>query len=395
MGGAQKHMLHPYDNLDLSFGDWFEIASILYFGGDFDEKFDGINITWRYNSETKKIHIARNWGHARNNAPTLDDYEKEMQSHPAKAQMTAAINALRKLEPIIGYFDFSMFNCKWWFNMEYISPDNPQSIKYDHEALIIHNVTTLIESDEVSNKPYMKVLDGILDLDGITGLLQYAGINISHKSKVSLPKDYRKYYFEWIDSMHCILKVHGLGLKDTIKEYVYRCVVKESNIPWHKARKLADNVTGIEKHNITSIREGNTNEEIKRINHIGLSKNRLKTINRHMKPFKSLWDEFGAKRLEGISSSMVDNYESCIDRLQRCMEFNKHILKTKYYDTHRNVWDALQLDIARFENLDVAAVAIEGIVINYGGYKYKLTGAFPSINRICGAARYSLSLIHI
>ena len=233
MGGAQKHMLHPYDNLDLSFCEWFDIAGDLFFGGTYDEKIDGINVTWRFDTNTKKIRIARNWTQIRTGAPTLDEFEASMQDHPGRAQFIAAVNALKKLEPILSFFDLSHPENKvWWFNMEYVSPTDPQAIKYDHETLVIHNTTTLVEEP----KPHMQVLE-VMDLDGFTGLLQHTGLNILHRSFVTLTPSTGSYYFDWISKMQDIISQHGLGLKDTLREYIYRCVVKEANIEKTKLLK--------------------------------------------------------------------------------------------------------------------------------------------------------------
>ena len=48
--------------------------------------------------------------------------------------------------------------------------------------------------------------------------------------------------------------------------------------------------------------------------------------------------------------------------------------------------------VHRYEGLNVEPPLLEGIVISYLGNTYKLTGAFPSMNRICGAVRYPLGI---
>ena len=58
MGGAQKSMLHPYEDHDLTFAELFSFAKTFAQGGTFNEKMDGCNLTWRFRDDT--FYLARN-----------------------------------------------------------------------------------------------------------------------------------------------------------------------------------------------------------------------------------------------------------------------------------------------------------------------------------------------
>ena len=72
MGGAQKSMLHPYEDLDLTFRELFTMAKMFADGGSFREKVDGCNLTWRFDGEN--FLLARNWEHFRSNGQTVQNY---------------------------------------------------------------------------------------------------------------------------------------------------------------------------------------------------------------------------------------------------------------------------------------------------------------------------------
>ena len=69
MGGAQKSMLHPYEDLDTTFRELFSFAKTFAKGGTFKEKTDGCNLTWRFRDD--KFYLARNYEHFRNHQGML------------------------------------------------------------------------------------------------------------------------------------------------------------------------------------------------------------------------------------------------------------------------------------------------------------------------------------
>ena len=79
-------------------------------------------------------------------------------------------------------------------------------------------------------------------------------------------------------------------------------------------------------------------------------------------------------------------------RLEDLIRFNIIQAGEIHVKEHRNLWIELKDNLERFESLDVDCPVMEGIVVDYDDSKYKLTGAFPSMNRCCGTVRYALGI---
>ena len=97
MGGAQKSMLHPYEDLDLTFRELFTMAKMFAKGGIFKEKLDGCNLTWRLDKEGT-FFLSRNFTHFRQGGITIDAYRKYLVGHPAEAQFSRSLSRLEKLQ---------------------------------------------------------------------------------------------------------------------------------------------------------------------------------------------------------------------------------------------------------------------------------------------------------
>ena len=391
MGGAQKHMLHPYDDLDLTFGDWFRIAHDIYRGGSFCEKLDGCNLTWRFDGD--EFLVARNWKHFRSGGQRVSDYRKYLDGHPAEKQFTKALDNLEALRPhLIALEYYERLGDDVWVNMEIIDKDSPQMLRYDVDTFAIHNLCRFVDG----KRPHVVNIEhDYVPLERWAKILSLSGVNVIHRAMVSIP-EVSDYYWTWVDKMGHLLQDLGLGLGDTLRNYVFRKVVLElgeqTSASFDVITKLAENVAGIGKHKIKVLREGLSPSDLECVNKIALSANKQKTINRNLRLVKDLWLWFGAQRLEGISSTLVLDNNSCQSRIDQLIQWNILQCGDVFVETHRYLYDALCLQLDRFEALDVSPQTIEGFVIEHKGKLYKLTGAFQSLNRICGVARYQLGV---
>ena len=81
MGAVAKSMAHPYDNLELSFGDLKTIMSKIASGVmPMVEKFDGTNMHW-YISEDGSPRFARNFTHVKEGGKTLTQMKRILKNH--------------------------------------------------------------------------------------------------------------------------------------------------------------------------------------------------------------------------------------------------------------------------------------------------------------------------
>jgi len=389
MGGAQKHMLHPYDDLDITFSEWFQMAVKIHQGGLFEEKLDGCNLTWKWDQQSQQIILARNWGHFRHGGQTICDYRVYLKGHPAEIQFTKALDNLEKLTPYVKTLS-AFIPSGAWFNMEVIDKDSPQMLKYDYDTFAIHNFCKFV--DEPKNPHVQSIPQGDISLEAWASIFSLSGINVIHKSMIEVPQGGR-FYWQWMARMNTALENYDLGPNCTLREYCSKKaidILMSNGIDFVRASKLAENITGPSKWKIKEIRIGLTKKQVKFIDNMALSKNKIKTMNLLLENIKEWWLWFGAKRLEGLSSNLVISQEESEDRLGKLITWNEVLASVKYKYSHPQVWEALEPNLHKFRNLEVKPQILEGLVIMFGGKKYKLTGAFQSLNQICGAVRYQV-----
>ena len=186
------------------------------------------------------------------------------------------------------------------------------------------------------------------------------------------------------------MREYDLGLESTLQDYIYESIkdslMHEQLVP-EDAHALAENVAGRGKHDIRKIREGYHESQQSYINQIGLSSNRIKTINQVLAAIKNCWLSFAAKRLDGVVSSLITDTERAKERLDDIIEWNITIVNEKRLE-EPSIYNGFYEQLDKFCAMDVDPQIIEGFVFETDRYIVKLTGAFQSLNRITGTARY-------
>ena len=186
------------------------------------------------------------------------------------------------------------------------------------------------------------------------------------------------------------MQEYDLGLENTLEDYIYESVkdiLYPENISRRDTEMLAENVTGRGKHDIRKIREEYYEGTQELINKYCLSSNRLKTINGILAPIKSSWLSFGAKRLDGVVSSLITDADRSKERLDDIIEWNINVVNDNRLK-NPSIYNGFYEQLEKFCCMDVEPQIIEGFVFETDRYIVKLTGAFQSLNRITGTARY-------
>ena len=391
MGGAQKSMLHPYEDHDTTFGELFSIAKAFARGGTFKEKMDGCNLTWRYRDD--KFFLARNYEHFRRGGQSIEDYRTYLKGHPAEDQFSRALDRLERMRNVIkatGFFDD--YDNGVWVNMEVIDKKAPQMLRYDIDCFVIHNLCRFVEKP----KPHTEVVEPTsMNLNRFSNILMLSGIRVMHAPTVTIPKMPFNHFYHFRSYVSCLMREYDLGLENTLGDYIFAHVkdnMLEEQLSEEDACALAENVTGRGKHDIRKIRDGYTEGQIEYINQVGLSSNRIKTINRSLAPIKGCWLSFGARRLDGVVSSLITDAERAKERLDDIIEWNITVVNEKR-EEKPSIYNGFYEQLDKFCSMDVEPQIIEGFVYETDRYIVKLTGAFQSLNRITGTARYQFGEI--
>ena len=128
-----------------------------------------------------------------------------------------------------------------------------------------------------------------------------------------------------------------------------------------------------------------------RFNRIALSKHRQGYWGECKGELASLFADFGSTVIYGVKSNLIEDSEAQTQRIKRQIDFNVEQAKI-HAETNPEILEELEANLDKFERLGNKIPMMEGIVFTMDGNKYKLTGSFPFMNRICGAVRYSLGI---
>ena len=386
MGGAQKSMLHPYEDLDTTFRELFGFAKTFAKGGTFKEKMDGCNLTWRFRDDT--FYLARNYEHFRSGGQSIEDYRGYLKGHPAEAQFSRALDRLERMRNVIKASQFfDDYDDGVWANMEVIDKKAPQMLRYDIDCFVIHNLCRFVEKP----KPHTQVVKPTsMSLNRFSSILCLSGIRVYHAPTVTIPAMSKTYVYHFRDYVMSEMKHYDLNLDSNLRDLLEARVFEDlydSGVEESHAKLLAQNVSGAGKHNIREIRAGYDQGTQTFINQLCLSSNRIKTTNRAMNGIKHCWLSFGARRLEGIVSSLIIDAEKAKDRLDDIIDFNIDVVNNKR-EENPTIYNGFHDQLEKFVSYDVEPQIIEGFVFETDRYIVKLTGAFQSLNRITGTARY-------
>lgn len=400
MGGAQKHMMHPYDNLDLTFWDLYQISNLFIENktNTFNEKIDGINITWR-RGKGNSVYVTRNMGHCKIGGINIKDWMQELidTNHPGKDQFLAGCKMILEL---IECQPPQEDELNYWFNTEVVCKNHPQTIKYCTDALIIHSIgyydfekNKIVKfDDDLFNKVYMK----------LRGHATNISFYMIKKLEVQITSQFNENYFEWFSVLQNEMLQTDSTWRTTLREYAaVKLFDRFRELPKPFPSMIIDNILGRKpkRHNLNKIKSqwkqwckdnniNNVKSGLDKISEFGLAKHSDKWINYAMQEIRHGWQTWGCVVLSSVKSTILA--EDAIERYCNVLgNQQKEIMM-------RRDFEALD-EVYRFEQ-DWRLVSngyfptVEGVVFEYHDQLYKMTGAFRSFNRLIGVARYKYNV---
>ena len=144
MGGAVGHLMHLYDNRDLTFS---EIARIIDSAASgrlqrASEKLDGLNLVFSWDVSEDSLKVARSGGDIKSGGMDASSLASKFSG---RGNLTKAFNsAFRVLNGAIGSLPqkakMKVFGNKAskWYSVEVIYTKNPNVINYDSNSVVFH-----------------------------------------------------------------------------------------------------------------------------------------------------------------------------------------------------------------------------------------------------------------
>ena len=392
-GGAYGHMSHPFDDMDLTFGDLKDIISKALDGdlGVVREKTDGqaLAISWK----NGRLIAARNKGHLQNAGENAMGIEGVASKFANRGGLTDAYNyAMNDLNAAVTGLSKSQRDKifqegKCFMNIEVIWPTSVNVIPYGQALLVFHNTTCYDESGKAigADQSAARTLAGMIKQINADVQSQYT---IQGPPITSIPKNQNlsSLKTKYLSKLSKLQSEFGLSDNDTISLYHQSWW---ENFIDTKAPVKVDKMTkealvkrwafGDKSFKLNTI----SNEELVKwaidTDKISVAKQQKDNI----RPFEEIFLGVGADILSFVSSVLTVHPDKAIRNM-----------KDRLKDTAEKVRTAgspaqiqkLKMELERLKNLGGVdrIVAAEGLVFFYGGKTYKLTGTFAPLNQILG-----------
>ena len=405
MGGAYGHMAHPFDDSNLTFSDFKSMITRLLKGGvnveGVTEKLDGQNlmVSWK----NGQLVAARNKGQIKNfgeNALTTAGVKKMF---AGRGELTKAFSAtMEDLENAIKgltekqrglIFD----NGHKWMNLEIIYVPTQNVIPYGKDMIVFHGN---LKYDKEGN-PIGQDKDSGRKLAGMIKQINQEIQNtfeIRGPVALSLPttKNFQDDQQYFIKKLLGLQKRYGLGNTDKITRYHEKwwenkiaSEAKKSKISLDKQTKNALISRWVFGNKSKPLNSKNFKDEkvldwAKKMDKINFNK----FAQQNIAPFENLFLELGAKVLTNIENFISASPEDSVRSIKKDLKSTVSSLQkggdlTKLSQLKRHLKRLSKA--GGFKRI----VPSEGVVFNYKGKTYKLTGTFAPINQILGSLKYA------
>lgn len=398
-GGGAGHMSHPYEDMDLTFGDLKELTRRALIGGldkegPVSEKVDGQNLLFSVKDD--KVIFARSKGQLKNfgsNAMSADELRQKFAGRGnieqsfglAGEDLQKAISSLPRDQQRQMFGDGRKF-----MNIEIIHPDAKNAINYTKPILMFHGS---IEVDQEGDEIGRNVEDGEVLTKSLQRLnaarQQTYGIRGAHFVIFSdnNKDEYARKAKEYIGEFQKVEQEAGLNDTNTIGQFLatrWQKYLEKSGI-----QLSTDEQNGIIRRWVYGDKSFGSKHlpPEKRVWFREMDAKARVMNDKFAYPVKIPILKMGADSIERISDVLASNNPLAAQELR--IEVDKAISDVRLsanpdkiveLERHLEVLSAIGND---------KISASEGLVFNYKGGIYKLTGAFAPANRILSLMKYA------
>jgi len=392
-GGAYGHMSHPFDDMDLTFGDLKNIITGALNGdlGVVREKTDGqaLAISWK----NGRLIAARNKGHLANAGANAMGIEDVASKFAGRGGLTDAYNfAMRDLSAAISSLSeaqrkkiFNEGQC--FMNLEVIWPTSVNVIPYGQALLVFHNTTcydekgVAIGADQGASST-------------LAGMIKQVNADVQSKYTIqgppitSIPKDENlsSKQGKYLSKLSKLQSEFKLSDSDTVALYHQswweNFIDKKSPVKVDKLTKEAlvrRWAFGDKSFRLNTISNPKLQEWAIENDKVNVEKQQKENI----KPFEEIFLSVGADVLDFVSSVLTVHPEKAIRAIKNKF---KSVASEVRGSGDKTKIQKLKSELKRLNDLGGIdrIVASEGLVFFYNGKTYKLTGTFAPLNQILG-----------
>jgi len=440
-GAIAGHMMHMYENTDLSFADIAKVLSDAAEGRlEFTEKTDGQNNYLSFNVKDSEARAARNKDHQKKGGVNIAGLRTffttervEAGKNPAPESVVRAFEeSMISFERVVKKFPHEVQEELFldesdnpiFYNTEVMAVENPNVVSYDKDTLLIQQTGHKkrdpetghfenLESDEISK--YLEALKTALEKFNDEVREQKFSFEINQIKKLNVLEE-ENILEKAISSLQKEASSAGIGMNETIGDYLIAKIDKyiiDSGFYFPESVQMK-----ILNIFLQIADPGDTKKEflVRDINHLKelikqngesektgfqltqIEKFRDKsfvaaTLKKAIKPIEIIIHEFAVEVLRGFESAwIIDNSEKA-DGLARYLDDAVKTLERASTD-YEAIVPVLQSQLTKLKRVDDQfdiSTPVEGIVFSYKGATYKFTGNFAPFNQLNGLFTFGRS----
>ena len=398
MGGIAGHMSHLYDNPNLTFSKMKEImAAVAEADLEVEEKVDGQNLFLSYSIPEGKAKGARNKGNLRGNG--LDAVQLATKfagrGNLEKTFVEGFAAFERAVETLSDEEKLAIFgpNADIWYNAEIMDPESRNVINYDSKTLKIHDRGHFKFDKESGEKTDEDVSANLAALDSRLRQMQdslsedrfsFVRSAIIKLEKLEDEEALKKAYA----SLGNAMSEADVSDSDRVGQYVFNRLRQGIEVNFSDELKteaikyllkLPDNI------GLRELKKRMNPEEVSDLTNIVRNKPIL--LKQAIQPLELIVHDFAVEVLKRLESMFIVDTDAEVQR-QRTELANavKEIAEAGPEDPQS--MEVMQVHLNKIKDMSNLTTPAEGIVFDYDGHMYKLTGNFAPLNQILGLFKY-------
>jgi len=396
MSGAAGHLMHLYDDTELTFAEIKDILTRASKGQleQVTEKLDGRNIVFTWNIEQNDLKVARSAGDIKSGGMNATELAQKFQGRESLEEaFNSAFSVLRtSISSLDDAQRFKVFGSTGnkWYSAEIIYAASPNVVSYDSNSVVFHGFP-VFDVDSAGN------VEQIDDSSGI----EILSSNIEKMQRALKGKDWTVHgpaivsmkemsdgsaLSRAISAIDNLLSQNRITDAETIQDFIEVALTKKL-IELGFSGSLLNSVQSriLRKPGAPDLRvlkktAPNSSDLLDKT-----IKGGDKMITSILLPLDKIIGAFAIKVLEGLKSSFIGDNEREVSRLKQATD---EAISTINGSGDQGAIDFLNRQLERLGSTENIKSAVEGVVFRYNGKTYKFTGAFAAANQILGFYRY-------
>jgi hypothetical protein len=394
-GGAAGHLMHVYDDKDMTLGELKDIINDASQGRleNVSEKLDGLNLVFSYSIPDGKIMVARSGGDISRGGMDASQLSSKF---AGRGNLEQAFNsAYEVLEQSVSGLSFEekqdIFgeDANYWYSIEVIYSQNPNVVQYDSNSIVFHQ-SPMFEAtpegvenlgpDERANSLSQKI-------QSMRAALNKESWQVYGPAIVAM-----KQMSDGSAAANAIAKIDeamssvGASDSNTVGEYTYKFVLQELENSGLSGEVATDTAKRIVKEagylDLRALQKKYPREA-------EAIREQVKAESKHLKeamlPLDVAIGNFAVKLLETVESSFVSNNQAEVVRLQKA---TRDAIDSIRGSGDPAAIDFLERQLKRLGGPENIRSAVEGVVFIRNGKAYKFTGSFAAANQILGYLKF-------